>query len=77
MKSEVTFTLNSQNPYDHFIVLGVGSKRQLAKDFYETDLKKGIYAIYQAAKSGNSNNAFSLHSAEDFMHYKEAVVNLA
>lgn len=31
---------------------------------YETDLKKGIYAIYQAAKAGSSNNAFSLHNSD-------------
>ena len=41
--------------------------------FYESDLKKGIYAIYQAAKPGSSNNALSLHSSDDSMHYKEAV----
>jgi hypothetical protein len=42
----------------------------MVKDHFETDLKNGIYAIYQAAKANTRNNAFSLNCSDPTMHYK-------
>lgn len=70
LRNEITFTINSQNQYDQLILIGLCDKRQIIKDHFETDLKKGVYAIYQAAKAGSRNNALSLHSADGSMHYK-------